>query len=114
MAHIVVFAGEYDLNTKDQLRKELSRFHSVSELVLDLSGIKYIDSTFISELLVLVRSRRAEGFPRITVVTPATSMVRRLFEVTGILPLFHVVESYSNDAGGSTCVTHADFSLVTA
>lgn len=108
MAHVVVFAGEYDLNTKRELREELSRLYSAPDVVLDMSGVRFIDSTFISELLLLVRSRREKGLSRVTVVTPAHSMVRRLFQVTGIKSLFDVVESYSDKADAER-VTKADF-----
>jgi anti-anti-sigma factor len=109
MAHVVVFAGEYDLNTKNELHEELSRLYSAPDVVLNMSGVKFIDSTFISELMLLVRSRRAKGLSRVTVVTQANSMVRRLFEVTGIVSLFDIVESYSDETGGSACVAHTGF-----
>lgn len=109
MAHVVVFDGEYDLNTKRELREKLSRVYCVPDVVLDMSGVRFIDSTFISEALLLVRARREKGLSRVTVVTPANSVVRRLFEVTGIKTLFSIVESYSNRTDDSAGVTYADF-----
>ena len=109
MAHVIVFAGEYDLNTKSELREEFSRVYSAPDVVLNMSGVKFIDSTFISELMLLVKSRRAKGLSRVTVVTPANSMVRRLFEVTGIVALFDIVESYSDESRSSACVGHTGF-----
>lgn len=106
MAHVVVFAGEYDLSTKSELREEFSRLYGTSDVVLNMSRVKFIDSTFISELLLLIRSRREKGLSRITVVAQANSMVRRLFDVTGIVPLFNVVESYSDEGDDSA---YADF-----
>jgi anti-anti-sigma factor len=109
MASIVVFAGEYDLNTKSELREELSRLYYAPDVVLNMSGVKFLDSTFISELMLMVRSRREKGLSRVTVVTQTNSVVKRLFEVSGIAPLFNVVESYSNEADGSARAAHADF-----
>lgn len=109
MAHVVVFAGEYDLNTKRELREKLSHLYSTPDVVLDMSKVRFIDSTFISELLMLVKSRREKTLSRVTIVTQANSMVRRLFEVTGIMPLFNVVESYSSAIDDSGRVTYAAF-----
>lgn len=116
MAHVVVLAGEYDLSAKSELREELSHLYCASNAVLDISAVRFIDATFVSELILLVRSRREKGLSRVTVVIQANSMVRRVFAVTGILALFNVVESYPSEADRSECVTHASFgrSLETA
>lgn len=97
MAHVVVFSGEYDLANKEGLQRELRRLESSDDLVLDLTEVTYIDSTFISELIILEKVRRARSFGCVTIVSPAKSIVRRVFEVAGIASLVGIVESY--DAG---------------
>lgn len=111
MAHFVVFAGEYDLANKNQLRKELCRLDSTQNLVLDMSEVTFIDSTFISELILLEKARKKKGLPGVTIIAPAKSLVRKLFEVTGIVPLLNVVETYTKPDDGpaaSITVEYAD------
>lgn len=97
MAHVVVFAGEYDLANKEGLRRELRRLESSDDLVLDLTEVTFIDSTFISELMSLERARQAKNFARVTIASPAKSVVRRLFELTGVNSIVGLVESYKDD-----------------
>jgi anti-anti-sigma factor len=98
MAHMVVFAGEYDLASKTELRKEFNRLKSVERVVLDMSEVTYFDSTFLSELLSLQKTRREKRLQSVTVIAPSKSLVRKLFKVAGMLSLLNVVESYSNDS----------------
>ena len=110
MAHVVVFAGEYDLANKTELRKELSRLHSARDLVLDMSEVTFIDSTFISELILLQNKRKKNGLSGVTVIAPPKSLVRKLFQITGIVSLLHVVEAYpvrDDGSAGSIIVEYA-------
>lgn len=100
MAHLVVFAGEYDLANKDGLRRTLRRLESSSDLVLDLTEVTYIDSTFISGLILLERARGAKNFGRVTIVAPTGSVARRVFEVIGLTPILALVESYRRNEPG--------------
>lgn len=97
MAHRVVFAGDYDLANKDGLRRTLRRFETSEDLVLDLSDVTFIDSTFISELILFEKARKAQNLGRATIVAPAKSVVRRLFEVVGLTPVLTIVESYKSE-----------------
>lgn len=99
MAHVVVFAGEYDLNNKGNLRKEFRALYSANDVVLDLSNVTYVDSTFLSELIMLIMARVEQGLSRAAVVSRAHSIVRRLLKITGIEALIDVVESYSHEGG---------------
>lgn len=97
MAHVVVFAGEYDLADKRGLRRAMRRLDASDDLVLDMTEVTYIDSTFIAELIILEKARRAKKFGHLKVITPAKSIVRRIFEVTGMITVLEVVESYDGD-----------------
>jgi STAS domain len=46
----VVFAGEYDLAVKEQLREELDRLVDEPAVVLDFSDVSYIDSTCVGRI----------------------------------------------------------------
>lgn len=104
MAHVVVFAGEYDLANKLGLRREMRRLESSVDLVLDLTDVTYIDSTFIAELIILERARHEKNFGRVTVVSPARSAVRRVFEVSGITSIVGLVESYNGEHGNASSI----------
>ena len=76
----VVVAGEIDLRTSPELREALADASTVegSELVIDLTGVTFIDSSGISELL-----RASNAGHRLTLRHPAAS-VRRLFALAGL------------------------------
>lgn len=102
MAHVVVFAGEYDVANKQGIRRTLQRLETSDDLVLDLTEVTFVDSTFITELILLEKARQAKNFPRVTIVTPDGSIVRRVFDVVGIASMFTLVDSYSDARPGST------------
>lgn len=76
----VVVAGEIDLRTCPELREALTDASAVegSEVVIDLTGVTFIDSSGISELL-----RASNAGHRLTLRHP-TASVRRLFELAGL------------------------------
>jgi hypothetical protein len=54
MATIVkIFTGEYDLKHQAALHAEFDALHVEDSLVLDMSAVTYLDSTFIGELIWL-------------------------------------------------------------
>lgn len=88
-ATVVVFRGEYDLACKDHLRKFLESYIEPN-LVLDLSEVSYVDSSFVTELVRFHRRRREKDFdPEVIVL--AHPMVQRLFEILDLGSLFQVV-----------------------
>lgn len=97
MAHAVVFAREYDFANKSGLRKDLSRLHSAQDLVLDMSAVTFIESSFISEFMSLIKARWKMGLSPVTVVLPASTVVREPLETTGILNVVKIVDSYSKE-----------------
>jgi anti-anti-sigma factor len=100
MAVILVFAGEYDLACQKELRRELQRVYAEPNVVLDFSEVTYIDSSCITELLLLNRARRESGFERESILLPnGSGATRRVFEVAGLTKVFNVIESLDADAG---------------
>lgn len=95
MAHIIVFSGEYDLANKHGLRRTLQRLQTSEDLILDLTEVTFADSTFITELILFEKAREAKNLARATIVAPAKSVVRRLFEVAGLMPVLTIVDSYN-------------------
>ena len=89
---VVEVAGELDLHSAPQLRAEVGRAieqGGAPLLVVDLSGVTFLDSTGVGVLVgALKRAREAGGALHFCGAQPR---VRRVFEITGLigaLPLF--------------------------
>jgi anti-anti-sigma factor len=93
-ASLLTFAGEYDVLSSRSLRDRIEQeLHRGVPCVLDLRGVTFIDSTIIGALLAAQRLSEDEAV-RLAIVLPADagSSVRRVFEVTHLLPLFRVYD----------------------
>lgn len=93
VATVIVFAGEYDIASKDRLRRELESLESESSLVIDFSEVTYVDSSCITELLRMNHARRAKGYETAAIVVKRGNAVRRIFEIADLPALFKVVET---------------------
>jgi anti-anti-sigma factor len=83
--HRIAVEGELDLATADDLERELLRVEaSAAQVILvDLSGLSFIDSTGVRLLLSAHARSRADGNRLALLRGPAA--VQRVFELTGIL-----------------------------
>lgn len=89
-ACVVTVAGELDLSTIPVLEKDLLReAGSDGDVIVDLTGVSFIDSSGIA---LLIEAFRAGGdSTRLFTVVAAESQVDRVFRLAGIdrvLPLF--------------------------
>jgi anti-sigma B factor antagonist len=82
-AVVVAPHGELDLATVGGLRDELAHQAGAALLVLDLRGLSFMDSSGLA--LVVEQQRRAEAEGGDFRVVPGSGLVRRLFEVTGVV-----------------------------
>jgi anti-anti-sigma factor len=89
---VVVFAGEYDLASKEQLRGEFDALHDDPNIVLDMSAVTYLDSTCIGEIIHLHKARVAKGHAPFAVVY-GTPIVKKVFTVLSLENMFRVVPS---------------------
>lgn len=82
---VVVAGGEIDLHTAPRLRKRIHEVLAepgITQLVIDLSGATFIDSSALGVLVgALKRMKEADG--RLDIVLP-TSPLRRIFEITAL------------------------------
>ena len=83
--------GDIDLaSARELLTEVLSGVTSDARgLVLDMSNVRYLDSTGVSMLLDLHRSLDARR-QRLCVVLPKTSHLWRLFEITGLPSILRI------------------------
>lgn len=85
---IAGFTGEIDFTGRDDFRAKLAPLTEAQAAIVDLSGVTYMDSSALAEILYLQRTRHRLGRPPISiVVSPA---VRRLFEVAGLQDVLSV------------------------
>ena len=85
---VMVFNGEYDLTSKHQLREAFSFLADAERAVLDFNEVTYLDSTALSELTLLHKSRNAAGLDTATIVT-SNGNILRLFEIVDMRQFFH-------------------------
>jgi anti-sigma B factor antagonist len=83
----VLVEGELDLSTADQLRRlldeQLSQNRSV---VLDLSGVLFMDSTGLAVIIAAIRRPETEA-ELVRLGPELQPQIRRLMELTGVLDL---------------------------
>jgi anti-anti-sigma factor len=80
-AQVLAVHGELDIGAADWFSQAIEeRLHQESPLIIDLSKCQYLDSTILN---VLIRSANAEP-GRIGIVVPATTRIRRIFNIAGL------------------------------
>lgn len=89
---VVVVHGEHDVYTAPSLREQLSALvEDGSPVVVDLTPATFIDSSILGVLLGgLRRAREHESGFALVIGESSEPTVRRIFEVTGLFPVFPV------------------------
>jgi anti-sigma B factor antagonist len=84
--------GELDLATVDKLRAEVERQREsgLGRLVLDLRGVRFLDSTGLRFVLELDSAAKANGQELALIRGP--DVVHRIFEVTQVAERLRFVE----------------------
>lgn len=83
--------GELDLATAGRLREALEEAHDRGQktVVLDLSELRFIDSSGLHELVVAFNRQRAAGGD--VILRAPTDQTRRVLEIVGLAKLFTIV-----------------------
>src|SRR3990170_9017776 len=82
---VVTPHGELDMATQGELRAALEREAKRGAVTLDLSGLRFIDTSGLRLVLETAAAARREGFE--FVVLPGIPAVQRLFDVAGVTHL---------------------------
>jgi len=89
----IVLTGEHDLASAGHLQDTLDRsLASCSHVIVDVSSTEFVDSSTIH---VLLHAKKAanERHRRFNLVLSTTSLVERVFEITGVLETLNRVHS---------------------
>jgi anti-anti-sigma factor len=92
---IVTVGGEVDLETASQLGDHaLEALRECPHVVLDLSGVTFMDSTGLKVLLSIQRRTDLAGGS--LAIAGATRTVRRILELTGLDQTFALYDSLAD------------------
>ncbi|MBV9047331.1 MAG: STAS domain-containing protein [Solirubrobacterales bacterium] len=88
----VVVEGELDLLTSPSLAGALDRgLSTAEELLLDLSGVQFIDSAGLQAILGALQACRSNGCA-LLISSELPAQALRLFEITGVLGQLPLVD----------------------
>jgi anti-anti-sigma factor len=96
-SHVVVLIdGELDVSTAPQLRETLASVvsHRHGAVILDLSGVGFIDSSALGVILNASKQIKAQN-GELAVASP-TARITRIFEITGLSLSFPVCGSVAD------------------
>ena len=90
-SHVVALRGELDMGSASSLRQyfEGMSWNGSPALIVDLSGLTFMDSSGLAEMIWIERKARAAG-ARIALV-PGPTEVQRVFEISGMIDSFQWV-----------------------
>ncbi|HSO95120.1 MAG TPA: STAS domain-containing protein [Acidimicrobiia bacterium] len=89
---ILAVTGEIDVATSPELRRELHQLadREPTQLVLDLEGVSFIDSSGLGVLVGVLKRLREEDRGDILVLEGLQEPVRKVFDITGLTELFTI------------------------
>jgi anti-sigma B factor antagonist len=98
----VSLKGELDLSTVAKVEEELRRVEAsdATLLVLDLSGLTFLDSTGLRAVITADERARAQG--RRFVIVKGPDAVQRVFAITRLEERLEMVDDDSSLSDGST------------
>ncbi len=97
---VVAVAGEIDLYTAPRLHSELAAAVMVdgpAQVVVDMAGVDFCDSTGMNVLLAALRRARERGGD--LVLAGPRPAVRKILQVTGLESVFTVLDDPAAVAG---------------
>jgi anti-sigma B factor antagonist len=93
---LLCVVGELDILTAPYVREELAAIyaHGVTDVVLDMSAVTFIDSTGLAVLLgALKRARSRNTRFAVAAVQPAVMKVLMITKLTKVFPMFDTVDA---------------------
>jgi anti-sigma B factor antagonist len=89
---ILAVAGEIDVATSPELRRELHQLadREPARLVLDLHAVTFIDPSGLGVLVGALKRLREEDRGDILILEGLQEPVRKVFDITGLTELFTI------------------------
>ncbi|MGY0236712.1 STAS domain-containing protein [Longispora urticae] len=102
---VVTVSGEIDVATAPILQRRLAALYADDRLrlVVDLSGVTFCDSVGVGVLIGAARALHGRGLVHLTGLCP---LLVRLFEVTGIGPVFVIHPDLSSAIAAAAFTPH--------
>ncbi|MGA8535025.1 MAG: STAS domain-containing protein [Candidatus Tumulicola sp.] len=97
----VALAGEWDLASKEQLRRLTDRLQSNRPATVDLTSVEFIDSSVINELLSAHGRLSGGRTGRRLRLLVRSGHIARLLDITGMDRIMDVERTESGSADGS-------------
>jgi anti-sigma B factor antagonist len=95
---LVVLAGELDLVSADSFARSIAELPSPSRVVVDLSGLTFVDSSGVNVLVQSVRAIEIRG-GRAVLAAPSP-FTRRVFEITRLTDIVTVADDRNGALNG--------------
>ena len=89
---LLVFEGELDLSRQVEFENKLRTAYDHPKVIIDLSRVTYVDSSFLSTLVVMRSKRRANGFAPAHLVG-ANEMLQRVLGIAGLDELWPMCDT---------------------
>jgi anti-anti-sigma factor len=88
---LVILVGELDASSAGPLYEQFASLtrEGVTQVALDLVGMKFIDSTGLS--VIIAEHKRTTSLGGALVIMSPQEQVRKLFEMTGLIQLLDVL-----------------------
>lgn len=97
-------AGDIDSHSVVELRGVLERLGLDKQVVVDMSGVRFMDSSGINALID--RIVRAEGAGGSLRISKPSRPVERLVELTGLAHLFFSTRDHCQQGAGGEPIAH--------
>ena len=105
---VMALIGEFDISSRDRLSAALQRLYDVDNVIVDLTEVRYLDSTAIGEFIRLHKIRKAKGLQRETVVIPNEAL-RRIFDILQLAEVFELSERLEDAVPSGNGLVGLDF-----
>jgi anti-sigma B factor antagonist len=78
---VIKLAGDFDVYSTEKLRRALEPAYAHESVIVDFTGVEYLDSTALTVLVRMRKRRHVAGMPP-SIFVGLNENLRRLFEIT--------------------------------
>jgi len=89
-AVLVSLDGDFDISSRDTLRKLLAKAEQADAAVIDLSGVTYAGTTLLNALISLRKRMRLHGREGAIRLVGSSAHMRKLLTITALDRVFEV------------------------